>query len=182
MRAHLRRSRSQLCHGLCVQVGDPIGVKHRLNAVGSKGDLLGSFHETWWTEPTRRGAGHCIVARAVVPKILKSMRIGADTDRDTMNSTFSTALSGLSAAMLRLDAAGSNITNSQTPGYRPQSVSQTEPAEGGVSASVERVVEPDNNLAQDIVDQMSASYSFKANLRVVKTQDEMLGTLLDLRA
>lgn len=99
-----------------------------------------------------------------------------------MNSISSIALSGLNAAMLRLDAAGNNIANLQTPGYKRQSVSQTEAAQGGVSASVEHVVESDNNLAQDIVDQMSAGYSFKANLRVVKTQDEMLGALLDLKA
>jgi flagellar hook protein FlgE len=99
-----------------------------------------------------------------------------------MNSISSIALSGLNAAMLRLDAAGNNIANSQTPGYRRQSVVQTEDAGGGVSTSVERTVEPGENLAQDIVDQMSASYSFKANLRVVKTQDEMLGALLDVRA
>jgi flagellar hook protein FlgE len=99
-----------------------------------------------------------------------------------MNSISSIALSGLSAAMLRLDAAGNNIANSQTPGYRRQSVSQTEDAQGGVSTTIERAVEPGENMAQDIVDQMSASYSFKANLRVVKTQDEMLGALLDVKA
>lgn len=84
--------------------------------------------------------------------------------------------------MLRLDAAGNNIANSQTPGYRRQSVSQEEDSQGGVSTTVERAAEPGENLAQDIVDQMSASYSFKANLRVVKTQDEMLGALLDVKA
>ncbi len=99
-----------------------------------------------------------------------------------MNSLSFIALSGMNAAMLRLDAAGNNIANSQTPGYRRQSVSQADQAEGGVTTSVERSVEPGENMAQDFVDQISASYVFKANLRVVKTQDDMLGALLDVRA
>lgn len=99
-----------------------------------------------------------------------------------MNSVSSTALSGLNAAMLRLDAAGNNIANSQTPGYRRQSVSQSKNKEGGVTTSVERAVDPGDDLARDIVDQMSASYAYQANLHVVKMQDEMLGALLDLKA
>jgi len=33
-----------------------------------------------------------------------------------------------------------------------------------------------------MVEQLSAVYSFKANLRVLQTQDEMLGALVDLKA
>lgn len=99
-----------------------------------------------------------------------------------MNSLASIALSGLNASMLRLDAAGNNIANAQTPGFHRQTVLQNEEAGGGVSTSVERSPEPGENLAEDIVNQMSAAYSFKANLRVVQTHDEMLGALLDLKA
>ena len=42
--------------------------------------------------------------------------------------------------------------------------------------------DPGENMAEDMVQQMVASYSFKANLRVIRTQDEMLGSLLDLHA
>jgi flagellar hook protein FlgE len=130
-----------------------------------------------------RGSGSGALSRErAAPKVLKSVGVAADTGGDAMNSISSIALSGLSAAMLRLDAAGNNIANAQTPAYRRQAVSQAEDAQGGVSTTVERAVEPGDDLAQDIVEQMSASYSFKANLRVVTTQDEMLGALLDLKA
>lgn len=33
-----------------------------------------------------------------------------------------------------------------------------------------------------MVAQMSATYSFKANLQTLRTADQMLGTLLDVRA
>ena len=99
-----------------------------------------------------------------------------------MNALSFISLSGMNAAMLRLDAAGNNIANASTPGYRRQGVAQSEAPEGGVTTSVTRADAPGENLAEDMVNQLSASYSFKANLRVVKTQDEMLGALLDTRA
>jgi len=99
-----------------------------------------------------------------------------------MNSLSSISLSGLNAAMLRLDAAGNNVANAQTPGFRRQSVLQSEDAGGGVSTSISREAEAGENLNADMVEQLSAVYSFKANLRVLQTQDEMLGALVDLKA
>ena len=99
-----------------------------------------------------------------------------------MNSISSIAQSGMSAAMLTLGAAANNIANAQTPGYRRQVVLQESQPQGGVLSSVGRTVEPGDKLAEDIVGQKLASYSFKANLRVIRTQDEMLGSLLDLHA
>jgi len=99
-----------------------------------------------------------------------------------MNSLSSISQSGLNAAMLRLDAAGNNIANAQTPGFHRQSVQQIEDAGGGVSTSVGREAEAGENLAADMVEQISAVYSFKANLRVLQAQDDMLGALIDLKA
>ena len=99
-----------------------------------------------------------------------------------MNSLSSISLSGLNASMLRLDAAGNNIANAGTPGFHRQSVQQIEDAGGGVSTSVGREAEAGENLAADMVEQKSAVYSFKANLRVLQAQDDMLGALIDLKA
>jgi flagellar hook protein FlgE len=99
-----------------------------------------------------------------------------------MNSLSSISLSGLNASMLRLDAAGNNIANARTPGFHRQSVQQIEDAGGGVSTSVGREAEAGENLAADIVEQKSALYTFKANLRVLQAQDDMLGALIDLKA
>jgi flagellar hook-associated protein FlgK len=99
-----------------------------------------------------------------------------------MNSLSSIAQSGLNAALLRLDAAGNNIANAQTPGYRRQFVQQEALPEGGVAVSVGQAPEATANLADDLVQQMIAAYSFKANLRTIQTQHEMLGSLLDVTA
>lgn len=99
-----------------------------------------------------------------------------------MNSIASIALSGMHAASLRLGSSAHNIANGLTPDFRRQIVQQESPPEGGVVVSIGQAPAPGHDLARDIVEQRVASYSFKANLGVIRTQDEMLGSLLDLHA
>lgn len=101
-----------------------------------------------------------------------------------MSSITAIASSGLRAAQQRLDASAHNIANLQTPGMRPLRVEQAENAmpPGGVGTSVQRTPQSGVALEQEVVDQMSATYAFKANLRTLQTQDRMLGALLNERA
>ncbi|WP_042422355.1 flagellar basal body rod protein FlgC [Comamonas granuli] len=101
-----------------------------------------------------------------------------------MSSITAIASSGLRAAQQRLDASAHNIANAQTPGMRPLRVEQAEAATppGGVRTSVQRASQPGVALEQEMVDQMSATYAFKANLRTLQTQDRMLGALLNEQA
>lgn len=97
-------------------------------------------------------------------------------------------LSGLRAAQTRLDSSAHNVANVQTQDFRRQQVSQTErPAGSGVDTRVNRDgssagSDGFGHLAGDLVEQRMSLYSFAANLRTVRTQDEMLGTLLDAKA
>ena len=97
-------------------------------------------------------------------------------------NTIHTALSGMNAASLRLDTSAHNIANSMTPGFKRQSTLQEAAPGGGVRASVTQAEAEGTSLAEDLVTQIDASYQFKANLKVVQTQDRMLGALLDMRA
>lgn len=101
-----------------------------------------------------------------------------------MSSLGSIASSGLGAAQLRLDASANNVANMNTANYRREVVAQQEAADSaGVRATVQR--EQDEKgvaLEQEAVEQMSATYAFKANLQTIKTQDEMMGSLLDVKA
>lgn len=103
-----------------------------------------------------------------------------------MNSAVSIALSGMNVATARLNVSAHNIANAQTPEFKRQQVLQATSPEGGVSATLNASANaeavPMGSLAEDLVQQMQAAYEFKANLRVVKTQYDMLGQLLDLRA
>ena len=99
-----------------------------------------------------------------------------------MSAITSIALSGLSAASSQLATAAHNIANAQTLGFRRQFVQQTAQPEGGVVVSIGRAAESGDALAADVVSQMSATYAFKANVLTLKTQDRMLGSLLDMKA
>lgn len=96
-----------------------------------------------------------------------------------MASLSSIGNSGLQAAQLRLDASAHNVANLNTPGFRRQVVEQTE-SPGG--AGVQRSPQEGSALEQDAVEQMAATYAFKANVQVLKTNDRMMGALLDTRA
>lgn len=101
-----------------------------------------------------------------------------------MSSLGSIASSGLGAAQLRLDASANNVANANTPNYRRQVVQQEAAADSaGVRATVQRQQEAEGvALEKEAVEQMSATYAFKANLQTIKTQDEMMGSLLDVKA
>ncbi|MFN3495807.1 MAG: flagellar basal body rod C-terminal domain-containing protein, partial [Hydrogenophaga sp.] len=94
----------------------------------------------------------------------------------------------LRAAQRQLDTSAHNVANGLTPGFQRQRVEQTaQPTPGGVQTTVRQDSQPGTagsfgHLAEDLVDQRMALYSFQANLKTVQTQDEMLGSLLDTRA
>lgn len=99
-----------------------------------------------------------------------------------MNAVSSIARSGMTAAIQHLDSASHNIANTQTPHFRRETVSQRELPNGGVATTVQQTQTVGNDMAQDIVQQISSTYSFKANLHTIRTEQDMMGTLLNLRA
>lgn len=99
-----------------------------------------------------------------------------------MNAVSSIALSGLQAAQTRLGSSAHNIANALTPNFRRQVVLQQSVAEGGVATTIERAPVAGDALAEDLVALKLAQHLFTANLKVLRTQDRMLGTLLDVRA
>lgn len=99
-----------------------------------------------------------------------------------MNAVSSIARSGMTAAIQQLDSASHNIANTETPKFQRETVSQRELPNGGVATTIKRTESVGNDTAQDIVQQMSSTYSFKANLHTIRTEQDMMGTLLNLRA
>ena len=100
-----------------------------------------------------------------------------------MTSISQNALSGLAFAQRRLEVSAHNIANAATEGFQRQEVrGQTAPG-GGVSFSVQRSEEPSSGLlVEDVVAQLEAKQAFAANLRSLRTENEILGRLLDIRA
>lgn len=96
-----------------------------------------------------------------------------------MTSISSTALSGMNAAQVLLDASANNIANLDTSGYRRREVVQSAQAGGGVSTSVTKSSVEGPSLVADVVSQLQAKNAFLANLAVFKTSNKMTGALLD---
>ena len=90
--------------------------------------------------------------------------------------------SGLQAAQLRLDASANNVANMNTPNYRRQVVAQEEAADSaGVRATVQRQQEAEGvALEKEAVEQMSATYAFKANLQTIKQTRDMISQTIAL--
>ena len=97
----------------------------------------------------------------------------------TMNSLSSIALSGLQAAQLSMASAGHNIANAVTPGFRRQVTQQQAVEGGGVATTIARAPVEGEALADDLVMLKLGVSLFKANVKVLQTQERMLGTLLD---
>jgi flagellar hook protein FlgE len=99
-----------------------------------------------------------------------------------MNTISSIAVSGVNAASTRLDVAAHNVANAHTPGFQRQVVHQQSQEKAGVMTTVGKADEIGADLAADMVAQMQASYSYKANLKTIQVQEQMLGSLLDVKA
>ena len=127
-----------------------------------------------------------------------------------MGNAMSIAASGLQAASLRLDAAASNIVNSNDTApagaggtYQPVFVSQSPVQGGGVSASLQPVTpssllaynptapyanmqgmvsQPNVDMQTEIVNMKEASNDFRAGLLAYKASSEMFKALLDATA
>lgn len=90
-----------------------------------------------------------------------------------MNVAVSTALSGISAANERLRASASNIAN----------LASSNQARAGVEpTNVDKQPAREINPANEVVEQQSAAYAFVANLKVLQTQLNTTGALLDIKA
>ena len=75
---------------------------------------------------------------------------------------------------------GDVVEDDSAGGYRPAAVSAQN--EAGVYEPTAEMVETSNvDLARQTVNMVETTRTFEANAAVIRTQDDMLGTLLDTR-
>lgn len=99
-----------------------------------------------------------------------------------MSTASAISLSGMQAAQTALGVTAHNIANQATACFRRQGVVQAAAAQGGVQTAVTLAAEPGTALEADMVNQLQAKHAFMANLAVFKTNDQMAGSLLNIRA
>lgn len=123
-----------------------------------------------------------------------------------MSDAFSTAVSGLQAASRAVAISASNIVNARSggtitadgdyQGYRPQAVTQSSVAGGGVVTGSRPVVPaympapgadggtayglPNSSLSTDLVQMRMAQAAYKASAALIRTQDDMQKTTLSV--
>jgi len=96
-----------------------------------------------------------------------------------MDVSFNSSVSGLRAAVARVDNVANNVANVNTEGFQPQRVVQSEgAARDSVSLSV--VGQHAQDLAQDMTELMSSARSYDANLRVISMKNNMIGETINL--
>jgi flagellar basal body rod protein FlgC len=108
-------------------------------------------------------------------------------------SAFSSAVSGMRGATLRLEAVASNVANAATPGYEPVSVRQVAGSGGGVETemvaradgpprpSVDGLATlPGVDMATQMTDLLQASVQYKAALKVATVASGMERSAVDL--
>lgn len=116
-----------------------------------------------------------------------------------MISAIHTALSGLNAFGKQLEVSAHNVANVNTDGFKSSRTELVEAQNGGVLPVVQkddsagpavlkdtsqgpRQVELSNvDLGQEAVSQIIAQRGFEANLRTLKTADDLLGSILDTK-
>jgi flagellar hook protein FlgE len=100
-------------------------------------------------------------------------------EKITMTESLGSALSGLSAAAVSQNITANNIANVSTPGYKDKRAIQTESPVSGVRVSAVQSTDR-QDLAGNLVNLSINKTAYSANLKTIKAQDGMLGTLIDL--
>ena len=105
-----------------------------------------------------------------------------------MQVSFNTALSGIQTALIREDVSANNVANINTRGFSQTDALQTAMSPAGVRISGLRSTpnspsqDSNTDLAKEMVNQVINKEDVAANVKVIQTQDKMMGALLDIIA
>ncbi len=81
-----------------------------------------------------------------------------------------------------MGASAHNLANAQTDHFKRQEVVQQAQPQAGVQVTLRSAAASGPALVQDIVEQKSASYAYLANLKLIQTEKQLKGSLLNERA
>ncbi len=96
-------------------------------------------------------------------------------------SALSASLSGISAGSARIHAAAHNVANLLTENFRPLRVTQYAVGSGGTRVEVEQAATARPvEYAEEALQLMLGSVQARASMRVLETDLDLLGGLLDI--
>lgn len=99
----------------------------------------------------------------------------------------SSNVSSLMSNQTYMNNSASNVANANTDGYIPRNTTISETSNGSTKADTTLAASNGNTMSQtdltkEITDQISIEKVSEANVQAIRTQDEMLGSLLDIKA
>jgi len=108
---------------------------------------------------------------------------GVDSQRGTAmpTSAIGSSLSGIQTAFARRNASAHNVANVLTEDFKPLRTEQSESPSGGSRAEVRQAEEPrEVDLAQEFVSSSVADVQARASLRVLDTELDLVGSIIDI--
>ena len=99
----------------------------------------------------------------------------------------SPSASAMQASSLRIAISAHDVANINTPGFSQSRPVQTSQNPGTAITAIQKIEPPSEDysatdLAEETVEQIRSEKELAANAAVVKTQDKMLGDLLNVLA
>ncbi len=101
----------------------------------------------------------------------------------------SIGLSGVNTVALSIGVTANNVANVNTKDFKAQRLEQEDQVQGGTRpATLRESQEPpapegsNVDLAFETTNLITQSGAYQANLKVLQTQNQMLGTAMDLKA
>jgi len=95
------------------------------------------------------------------------------------------SVSAMQASSLRLDISAHDVANINTPGFSQSRPVQSSLKPGTQISAIQKIAPPSpefsaTDLAEERVEQIKSEKDFAANAAVIKTQDKMLGEVVNL--
>ena len=90
-------------------------------------------------------------------------------------------ISAMQTAVYGFGVSSHNVANLSTDGFKSQEVVNTVGVDGGPRPVVEQT-ESGTDVVTEMTRQQRLMYDFKANAKVVKMHDEMIGSLINTLA
>ena len=107
-------------------------------------------------------------------------------------SAIGSGLSGMQSFQRALDVSANNVANLDTNGFKPQQAEFQANTGDGVNVRVSGTTAPQDaaaanapsgtDLTSETVNSLQYKAGFELSAQVVKTADQMLGTLIDTKA
>jgi flagellar hook protein FlgE len=105
-----------------------------------------------------------------------------------MQLSFDAATSGIKTVITREEVSANNVANISTRGFSQTDALQTDMSPAGVRISGLRSTpntesqDSNTDLTKEMVNQVINKNELAANVKVIQTQDKMMGALLDIIA